>query len=229
MFRFQRYADAAGIGFVVLFVVGVIVGFSAGPDIKKHDTPSDVARKIFHVYQSSGHRSAIIIGAYLMVLSAFALVWFASGLRARMAANDGDGPGRVVFGLAITGAAVIITSALALATVAGSFTFGNEPLPTNPDAIRVINDFGTAILLVGFGLAMAALVATVTVTDWHGDMLPKWLARAGILAILGGLLGVMFIPLVLVMAWFLAVAAIGLRRPVVAAAPDARSPVVEVR
>jgi hypothetical protein len=212
--KFARWADLAGIAFVVLFVVGVSMATGPQPNFKKHDSPTVAASKVFHAYSTSGKRAQMIIGAYLMVLSALALIWFVSGLRARMvgAGSPQDaGPG-LVFGFAVLGASIIVASALALATVAGSYTFGNEPLPTNADAIRVVSDFGTAILLVGFGLASAAIIAVVTIAAWRSALLPRWLTYAGILGVVGGILAVAFIPMVLVALWFLAVAIVGLMR-----------------
>jgi hypothetical protein len=219
--RFARWADAAGIAFVVLFVVGALTAFGPQPTFKKHDSPTVVAARVFHVYGSGGKRAQMVIGAYLMVLSALALIWFATGLRARMVAAgrpEGGSP-RLMFGFAVLGASVVVASALALATVAGSYTFGNEPLPTNADAIRVVSDFGTAILLVGFGLTSAALIAAVTVAAWRSARLPRWLTFGGVLGVLGGILAVGFIPMVLVLFWFLAVAIVGLRRPMPSPAP----------
>jgi hypothetical protein len=219
--KFARWADLAGIAFVVLFVVGVNMTFGPQPDFKKHDSPTVVASKVFDSYSTGGKRALMIVGAYVLVLSALALIWFVFGLRARMVAAGsppGGGPG-LVFGFAVVGASVIVVSALALAAVAGSYTFGNEPLPTNADSIRVINDFGTGILLVGFGLASAAIIAVVTAAAWRSALLPRWLTYAGILGVLGGILAVAFLPLALVALWFLAVAITGLMRPRTTNAP----------
>jgi hypothetical protein len=211
--RFYRWADMAGIGFVVLLVVGALMAFTSQPNFKKHDSPATIAEKIFKVYHSSGDRAVIIIGAYLMVLSALALIWFAVGLRGRLvAAGHSPEAGRLVLGFAGLGAVAISVSALAMATISGSYVFGNEPLPTNADAIRVIDDLGPGVLLVIFGLSAAALIATVTIVDWKGGLLPRWLSRAGIIGVLAAVLAVVFVPLILVMAWFLAVAIVGLRR-----------------
>ncbi len=212
--RFYRWADAAGIGFVVLFVVGVLLAFASQPNYKKHDSPTVMAHKIFKIYDSSGSRAQIIIGAYLLVLSALTLVWFTVGLRARLvAAGRSPAVGRLLLGFAALAGAAIIVSALAMAAIAGSYVFGNEPLPTNADAIRTINDFGSGLLLVGFGLSIAALIATVTVVAWRTALLPRWLTYGGVLGVLAGVLAVTFLPLVLVMVWVLAVAIVGLRRP----------------
>ena len=206
-----RWAHAAGVAFVVLFVVGTIMSFGPQPDFKKHDSPTVVANKIFHTYNSGSNRAQMVVGAYLLVVSALALIWFATGLRARMAVAGRPESGGLAFGFAVLGAAAIAVSGLALATVAGGYVFGNEPLPTNADAIRLFGDFGTALLLVVFGLTSAALIAVVTVAAWRSALLPRWLTYAGILGILGGILAVIFLPIALVALWFLAVAVTGLR------------------
>ncbi len=206
-----RWSHVAGVAFVVLFIVGVLMATGPQPQFKKHDSPTVAANRVFDAYGSGGHRAQMVIGAYLMVLSALALIWFATGLRARLVAAGRSEGGGLVFGFALLGAAAIGASALAFAAVAGGYVFGSEPLPTNADAIRVVSDFGMATLLVVFGLTSAALIAVVTVAAWRSALLPRWLTYAGILGILGGIGAVLFLPMALVVLWFLAVAITGLR------------------
>jgi len=180
---------------------------------------------VFKVYNSSGDRAGQIIGAYLLVLSALALLWFVVGLRGRLVAIGAEGQARLISRFAGVAASSLVVAALASATVAGSYVFGNQPLPTNADAINVIDNFDAALLAVGFGLPIAALIATVTVAAWRTALLPRWLTYGGVIAVLGGVLGVIFLPLVLVMIWFLGVAIVGLRHPL---SPAAERPAVGV-
>jgi hypothetical protein len=53
----QRRAMVAGMGFVVLFVAGVIVNFGDTPEIKSSDTAATAAQKWVSELSSSGQHS----------------------------------------------------------------------------------------------------------------------------------------------------------------------------
>jgi hypothetical protein len=58
----------------------------------------------------------------------------------------------------------------------------------------------------------------------RASALPRWLAYAGWLAVLGSIAGVAFIPLVLPLLWYLAVAIVGLTRAPAQDATTAATP-----
>src|ERR1700736_790550 len=80
--RTGRLGAWMGIAFVVLFVIGFIV-FPTPSSNKAKDTAKWQAW-----WNDSGHRTAAIIGAYLMVLGVLAFVWFAWSLRLRLQDRD---------------------------------------------------------------------------------------------------------------------------------------------
>ena len=61
-----RRAMAAGIAFVVLFVPGVFLNFGDTPNIKSSDTNAVAAQKWVTELSSSGHRTGLIVSAYLL-------------------------------------------------------------------------------------------------------------------------------------------------------------------
>ena len=216
----QRRAMVAGMAFVVLFVAGVIVTFGNTPEVKSTDSASTASLKWVLELSSSSHRVGLIVAAYLLIVGAIAFVWFCNGLREWVAASPALG--RVISGLSVLGAGAIGVAALiGGAGIAGGVEFGAMPLPLSGEAIRVTTELFFPFLFVVFGLVSAALIATATVSATRTAALPRWLIYGGWLGVLGSIFGVIFIPFVLPLVWYLAVAIVGFARaqPEAAAAP----------
>jgi hypothetical protein len=203
-----RRSMGAGVAFVVLLVVGAIVSFNNSPDIKSSDDAATTAAKFVHTLSSSSSRTGILVGAYLVLLSALAFVWYAQGLRSRLTA----GPARLVGALGTLGAAALATAAMLNAVMAGAVSFGHEKVPHDGDTIRVVMDLFFPFIFVAFALTSAALIAVFAVHRTVSG-LPAWLSYTAWLAVLGGIVAVIFLPMVLVLLWYLAVAIVGLTRP----------------
>ena len=199
----------AGIAFVILFVAGVLVFLGNTPSIKSKDTDAIASAKFVKQLSSSGHRAGLIISAYLLILAGIAFIWFTSGLRNRSASPVG---GRMVSALGVLGAGALAAAAMAVAVVAGAVSLGSEPVPQNGDAMRVVMDLAFPFLFVVFGLVSAALIGTIAVTG-RTSGLPSWLLNLAWVAVLGAVLGVIFIPIILPLLWFVLVAILGLRGP----------------
>jgi hypothetical protein len=199
----------AGIGFVVLFVAGVVLTFSDTPEIKESDTAQTAAQKWVTEFSTSGHRVGIIVGAYVLLVAAIAFVWFCNGLRERLSLSVGAG--RIVSGLSVLGAGVIaVATMFGGASVAGGVEFGENPLPSG-ESLRTGAEPFYPLLFVAFGIVSAAIIVTIAVSAARAGTLPRWLAYAGWLGALGSILGVIFFPVVLALLWYLAVAIVGLR------------------
>lgn len=215
---------AAGIAFAILMPVGTIVQFSGLPNYDgSKDSSAVIAQKVHDALADSGHRAAVIVGAYLLIAASLCLVWFALGLRARLVAQA---PERALAGSLVSGFGLVAGVGLSVggalnAIIPGSISFGGDPVPaaSSSDSARFITQLGTPMIFLVFGLAIAALAATTSVCALQGVGLPRWLGYAGGLAVLGGAFGVLFEPLVLVVLWAIAVGVVGLRA--VPAAPPA--------
>lgn len=201
-----RRAMGAGIAFAVLFVVGIMTSFGNSPNIKSSDSDAVAAGKFVTKLSDSGARTGILVGAYLLVVAAMLFVWFT---RALTHVVDSQLAGQLVGGLGVLGAGAIASGAMVSAAVAGMVSFGSEPVPKDGDIIRVTMEMAFPFLLVVFGLVSAAIAATVAL---RGATLPRWLRYAAVLAVLGGVFAVIFLPMALVVLWFLALAIIGLTR-----------------
>ena len=205
-----RRAMAAGIAFVVLFVAGVFLNFGDTPNIKSSDTNAAAAQKWVTELSGSGHRAGLIVSAYLLILAGLAFLWFTTGVRAWLAPDLAIG--RIISCLGVLGAAAMAAAGMGGASVAGSVSFGNEPVPQNGDAIRLVMETFYPFLFVVFGLVSAALIATVAVAVMRTGILPRWVAYTGWIAVLGSLAGVVFLPFVLPLLWYLVVSIVGLSR-----------------
>lgn len=217
-----RSAMAAGVAFVVLFVAGVLLNFGNTPETKSSDTSTVTAQKWVSYLSSTSHRTALIVSAYLLIVAGLAFVWFTIGLRARLAGNPAAG--RLISNLGVLGAGAMSAAAMAGAAVAGSVSFGNNPVPQDGDAIRIVMELFFPFLFVVFGLVSAVLIATVAIAVKRTGILPRWVAYTGWIAVLGSLAGVVFLPFVLPLLWYLIVSIMGLSRPSPAAAAVTPTP-----
>ena len=123
--------------------------------------------------------------------------------------------------IAILGAGAVAAGAMASAVIAGAVSFGDEPVPKDGDTIRVVMDLSFPFMFVVFALSSAAIAATIAV---RAQGVSSWLRYTAWVAVLGGIFAVIFLPMALVLLWYLAVAIVVLVRPAAPAAapPEAR-------
>jgi len=207
-----RRSMMAGIAFIVLLVVGVIVSFSSNPDIKKHDSDAVTAAKYVAKLSDSGSRTGLLVGAYMIIVAAIAFVWFTQGLR-RLTSSTAAG--QLVAALGAVGAVAMATGAMMDAGFAGAVTFGDEKVPQDGDTIRVVMDLFFPFIFVIGGLTIAALIAVLALTA--RAQLPSWLGITAWIAVIAAIFAVIFLPMVLLLLWFLATAIAVLIRPPAAA------------
>jgi hypothetical protein len=205
----------AGVAFVVLFVASVLLMLGDIAEVKSSDSPARAGEKWLHELSSSGHRVGLLIGGYALIFAAIAFVWFCNGLRERLALSPSSG--RLVTALSVLGAASITVAALLGAAFAGSVELGNVPLPANGETIWIVSELFFPFMFVVFSLVSAVVIGVITVSA--SDALPRWLRYAGWVGVLGSLAGVMVLPFVLALLWYLAVAIVGLRARAAAAPP----------
>jgi hypothetical protein len=76
----------------------------------------------------------------------------------------------------------------------------------------VVAELFFPFLFVIFGLVSACIIGTLTVAAGRAGTLPRWLVYGGWLAALGAIAGVIFLPFILPLLWYLIVAVLGFRR-----------------
>ena len=198
----------AGIAFVVLFVFGTFA--SLGPEIKEHDTPAAAAKKYLDYVSTSGHRAGLVVGAYALILAAIAFIWFTQGVRRWGGETIVGG---FVGALGVLAGSAMLAAGMTAAVVAGGVEMGNSPGPSSSggEAVRWVMSMTYPFLFVCVGLVSAAIIGAISIGGRRAGVLPNWLAYAGILGVLGGVFGVIFLPMALVLLWYLALAIVGLR------------------
>jgi hypothetical protein len=194
-----------GIAFAVLFVAGFLV-FPTPSSNKAKDT-----LKWQQWWNDSGHRTAAIIGAYLMVLGVLAFVWFAWNLRLRLRDREGlQDLGGLMFAFGALFAGIGFVAILVRAAVAGARQFGSTPVPAG-DFARQFDQLGFGLLLLAGGLCAGAFVALASFLSRRSGTLPGWLTIAGYVVAALQLVATLFFPFVLFPLWVLVVSIVLLR------------------
>jgi hypothetical protein len=203
--RAYRAAMLSGAAFALLLFFGSGMMFGSTPDTS-NKSADVVAQKYVTWLADSGHRNQVIIGCFLVVLAAIALVWFASAFRVRFAPS-----GAPLMGFALLAAVGAATSVMGPLALAGGHAFGDDPVGTDGNVIWLVFSLAFPALLVVFGLASSALIATILVAG--RGALPIWLVILGWLAVIAGIFGVEFLPMLIVLVWYLAAGIYGAVRP----------------
>ena len=218
--RSLRAGMLSGAAFALLLFWGMNLMLGSEPNTSDKDTAATTAQKWVAVINSSSHRNKMLLGGFVVVLSAIALLWFANTLRNRYAA--GDSP---LMAFAIFAAVGVAATAVGPMTLVGGHVFGNEALPSDGQLMWLLGDVSMPFLMVVYGFGAAALLATFAVVARAA--LPKWLLVFTWLAAVASLASVEFFPLLFVMLYFLvvgiwgAVSLGGVRAPVTSSAAAA--------
>jgi hypothetical protein len=212
--RSNRLGLISGIAFPILLFVGFSLLTANGPDTSQ-GSASKIAQDWLKVMGNSGDRLQIIIGGFVMVVAALSLIWFAAALRERFAISATS----PLFGFALLGAVGIAAAMIGPTAIAGGHAFGSEPLPADGTVIWFITDLTYPALFVIFGFASSAFITAFLLGTKGKNVVPAWLAGFGWLAVVAGIVGVLFIPIVIALLWYLALGIYGLRRPATVAEP----------
>ena len=209
----KRSGPWAGIVFAVLYVLGILMAASS-PDItdKVKRSPALSEAAWHKYYADSGHRTVIIIGAFVLAAAMLALMIFVSFLQDRLA-NDGAPTvtSRLVFAGALLFAAVTLAGAAALAWLPGAKAFGDSPLPAG-SINYLASQLAFGLLLLGGGAAAALLLVSAGWAATRTGTLPKWLGWAGIVTgVLLFFLSAFFLPMALLVLWVLVTSVVLLR------------------
>ena len=197
----MRGAARSGAVFVVLFVaafvlsLGDLLGTFADPD-----------RVFVQRFTDAGNRTRDLAGSYLLALAGLTFVWFASALSKE--AESWRTP-LVVAGSMTAGGMVL--AAVAFATVPMSIWFGSlVDDPGLQQGQAVLPQFGYVALAMGAMLPASVFIVVVARAP---GLVPRWLSIASYpVAALVAFTALAFMPLVLFVAWVVAVVATGWRR-----------------
>lgn len=183
--RLERLAPLTGIGFVVLYVVGMVMVLPDSPDFM--DTPA--ANLKYYVQ----HKSDIIAGGLVLLLATALLLWFLGSVRHMLGAAEG-GEHRVsaiAFGAGTVGVALFLGGVVAMLLPALRL---DEADKLDSLTATVFTDLSNGLMGIAAALAFGvSLVAVAVVGVRHGAVPKVW---AWLTALIGV---VMIVPMI---SWF---------------------------
>jgi hypothetical protein len=187
----SRWAGLFGVGYVVLFALGVILIFGSSPD------SSSAPGKIIAYYSQSGHRDRMNFGWLFGGLGILCFICFVVVLRQtvrRLEAEDG-----FLSGLVALGGGVYATLALAaLALNVGIRTMSDDTYQHQvfPSLIHAADDVSWVLHASG-GAGAALMVIAASVAGMRAGAVSRWLGWVGIVA------GIISVGLILFFPWFI--------------------------
>lgn len=202
----SRWPAIAGIVFVVLLIVGLVL-IADIPDASESD------QEIADYLADSDKHVLNIVGLYLWTLAGASFLWFVASLRGALRQAEGE-PGTLsglAFGAGVVFTALLMASGAAIAAVAGAIELGESTDPA-PDFVRMLPQLGFGMLLIGGGFAAIVLVLSTSILALQTGVLPRWLAWLGFAAAVVLLFSFVFIPLIALPIWVLAVSVVWLTR-----------------
>jgi hypothetical protein len=197
--RWERFVPVAGLAFGVLFALGMVLS---------GDTPSVKATGAQVVAHYADRRGQVIASAFLLVLLAVLIVFFAGSLRAHLRARAGGDSlfGSVAFaGVTIYAVALLFEAALTIALL----DVGKEALVDAARALNVLQNDDFFLFIGGIAITLLATAAEV----FRGAGLPRWIGWAALVLGLASLAGPVGIAAFLLFpVWVIAVSVLLLSR-----------------
>lgn len=213
----RRWEPLSGAAFFVLFVVGIMM--TNIPNANASD------QSWHNYFASSGNRADVLVSGYLLVASAICLVAFLTCVWMRIAERRRPEPisPLPLVAAAVAGASIAI-GAVCLAVIPGSMIFGSLPEP-GVDTLRLTVNAAYPFIMVAGMFGTALSIGALSIQAHAAGLFGRPMIAAGLVAALGGLLGVFFYPMVVVVAWALAATVVLVRQseaPQVPEVPGAR-------
>jgi hypothetical protein len=197
--RRDFWTPTAGIIAAITFIVGVLM-VSNSPD------SDDNNAQIISWYADHGHRVTVIVGAFILAFCGLFLLWFAAGLRQRLRAAEG--PEGRLSNVALGGAVLCIgmfwAGSSLLAAIPAGESLGGASALTVSDVGRYLPQAGFGAILLFSMFGAIALIDATSVVIWRTGVLPRWLAWLGFICGVVLLFGVIFLPMIALPVWLIA-------------------------
>jgi hypothetical protein len=196
----SRWAPLAGVIFVILLIIGVVL-------IGDHPDPDAPDSEITDYLGDGGAHTRNIMGYYLWAIAGVSLLWFLSHLRGILRDAEG-GRGTLAnlgFAAGIVFIACLAVGGAPIAAVAAAIEFRDvDPAGIDPGFIRILPQMGYGIILLGGGFGAFVLVLTSSIVGLQTGVFPQWLNWLGIAVAIILLFAVIFLPMIALLVWVLA-------------------------
>ncbi len=161
--KLWRYAPLSGFGYVVAFLIGLIVSIVGNKTAGGYPSPWSLSEHI-QAFYSSGHMASAVSSVTQMIAALLLLV-FITVLSTRLSRMSGFAS-RLAFGGGSAAATFLFVSALC------SWLLSRLEIYSTVSSLRLVQDFAFAAGGVGYALSSLLFVgATLVVTGF----LPRWL------------------------------------------------------
>jgi hypothetical protein len=196
---FTRWAALTGALFVVLWVTAYLI---LGSTVESGNSDAEISA----YFADEGQRARGVIALFVLLGASLPFIIFLSVLRARLAQGE---DGAAVWATAALGAGLVST---ALWTVAATLyvlpylEWGSSTgrYQLDLDTYRLLSNAGF-IAWVGAGTIMSILVLATSVLGIRARVIPRWLSWVGFAVAVSLLASFLVIPVIVLLAWLLAV------------------------
>lgn len=203
--RLRLWANLGGLVFSVLAVVGVAMLFDGPMD----GSPAKMAAW----YGSDSHRTMVNVGWVLSGLALFFLVWFVGAAREHVARAEraADGDTAFLSTIVTIGGSVFAAVAFCVIGLADGIKTMSDDTYHHEVYSGVIHAAGDAsyIMLVGGGVALAAMIFALTAAIFAFGLAPRWVGWFGVVAGVAAIFSLFFFTMILWLLW-VAVASVAL-------------------
>ncbi|MDQ2676714.1 MAG: hypothetical protein M3Y34_07870, partial [Actinomycetota bacterium] len=167
--RADELAPLTGIAVLLLGLAGLIV-WEGPADRPELDAPPEVILAYF------GDRDTVVLGGFLLMLSAASFIWFAGTLRAVLHSEEGSG-GRlsaIAYGGGVAAAAFM--AAFTASNVVGAL-FAEQLSAESAQTFYLFGD----VFLYPAAVTSAVFVGAASVASLRSEALPRWLGWSSLL------------------------------------------------
>ena len=195
--NWRRVAPYSGIAFVVFFLASVVVS----------NVPSGTAsdHAWLAAYATHAKQAGHLATGVCLVLAALSLMTFLTHIWTRVTeAREPQAVSPLPVVAAGVAAACIATGGILMATTSGSALIGSTPIP-GADILRLGNDAGFAMVGVAGMLAAALSIACLSVQARAAGIFGARLTRFSLAVAIVLLASVVFLPIVALLIWLVAV------------------------
>jgi len=166
--RAAALTGAVGAVFSILFLISLWL-------LRTAPRPKDSDQEYLDFYTGDDRRTIVLVGLYILPLSAVAFIWFTAALRQWVAHSTRRGSQMIGTVQLLSGIGFItLTLVSAGASILPAAIVELTEENFDPDLARQFPLYGDALLLV-FGVRMAAMfVMTTTNISRHSGVMPRW-------------------------------------------------------